>query len=673
MSGGLSGTFAGLCRGWTLAVLWAVTASMAAASDSATAGQTGALLAPAAQSTAPSSSASQLDKVRRWFGTGSAAADLLPADEAYQLAVRPQDGDTIIATLTPAKDYYIYRNRVQFRIESPPGVSVAKLTFPPGAVKEDPNFGKTEIYQQPFDVVIHLKWDGARAPSVRLHASYQGCHEPLGVCYPPIEKILTVGLGSAAAAAAAPPLAEVPAAEAAAPQADESEAGRIRNLFARAGVWALLGAFFGFGILLAFTPCMLPMIPILSGIIAGQGAAVTRKRALRLSAVYILGMAIAYAVAGVVAGLAGSLVSAALQSPWTLGAFAAIFVLLSLSMFGMYDLQLPTGLQGRLAAASNRLPGGRAVGVFLMGVLSAVIVGPCVAAPLAGALLYISQTRDAVLGGAALFSMAVGMGVPLLAIGASTSALLRRAGPWTVFIKAGFGVALLAMGIYVLSPVIAIVAQHLLWAALLIVSAVFLRAIDPLPAGAPRGLRFFKGVGVIALAAGVALLLGALSGSRDVLQPLAALRGIAAPADAREVRFETVKSVADVNARLASARGRYVMLDFAAEWCVSCKEMERFTFSDPGVQAQLRNMVLLRADLTANSVQDQALLRRFSLFGPPGIVFFDSQGREVPYRVIGFEPPARFLTSLRKVLSASAAGQAPGELRGTLPMGAAPI
>lgn len=646
----------GLCRCLLLAVMWLGVTSMAGLVATATAENRSALLAPAMQSTARSSLESPLASVKRWLGSSSTGGDLLPADEAYQLSVRSQDADTILATLTPAKGYYFYRDRIQFRIESPPGASVAKVTFPQGKVKEDPNFGTTEVYHEPFEAAVHLRWTGARSQSVRLNATYQGCNEALGVCYPPIEKTLAVAMRAPTAALTAAPWADTTAAASGAPigaRADESEAGRIRSMFASASVWAVLAAFFGFGVLLAFTPCMLPMIPILSGIIAGRGTTVSRRRALGFSSLYVLGMAMAYAAAGVVAGLAGSLVSAALQSPWALGSFAAIFVLLSLSMFGVYELQLPAGLQGRLATASNRLPGGRALGVFLMGVVSAVIVGPCVAAPLAGVLLYISQTRDALLGGAALFLMAVGMGVPLLVVGTSTNALLQRAGPWTAFVKAAFGVALLAMAIYVIAPVTPMVAQHLLWATLLIVSAVFLYAIDPLPADARPGLRFFKGLGVIGLVAGVALLLGALSGSRDVLQPLAALRAASAPAAAAELRFHTVKSVADLDERIASARGRYVMLDFWAEWCVSCKEMDRFTLSDPTVQARLRNVVLLRADLTANSAQDHALLRRFSLFGPPGIVFFDPQGRVLPYRVIGYESTARFLESLDKVLPAS--------------------
>jgi thiol:disulfide interchange protein DsbD len=592
-----------------------------------------------------------LDAVRGWLKSGSSAPELLPPDQAYQLSVRASAADTLVATLSPAPDYYLYRERIKFRIEDPAGIAVASVTLPPGDIKEDPNFGKTEVYHHPVDAVIRLSGPVAGGKSVRVHASYQGCNEPLGVCYPPIDKTLTVALDGAAAATTQAPAdtgakdARVDTASSARPQDEPSDAGRIRHLFSRGGPWALVAAFFGFGILLAFTPCMLPMIPILSGIIVGQGGHPTKRHAVGLSAVYVLGMAITYAAAGVAAGLAGSLLSAFLQNPWVLGAFAAVFVLLALSMFGLYELQLPSSLQSVLAGATGRIPGGRAAGVFLMGALSALIVGPCVAAPLAGALLYISQTRDAVLGGAALFSMAVGMGVPLMVVGATAGAFVRRAGPWTVSAMRLFGAAMLAVAIYLVSPVIPLVAQQLLWAALLIVSAMFLHAIDPLPNDAPGHRRLFKGVGVIGLVAGIALLAGALSGSRDLLQPLAGIRGAAAPAR-NEIAFQPVSSLADLDARLRSARGRYVMLDFWAEWCVSCKEMERFTFNDPQVQARLKDVLVLRADVTANNAQDQALLRRFALFGPPGIVFFDPQGQELAYRVIGFEPPEKFLVSL---------------------------
>ncbi len=643
---------------WTARLLSAIAGLLLAVTPTARAGGDPAASAPTPQYSQAPAARGPLDAVRSWLGGGSAQPELLPPDQAYQLSVRARDANTLVATLSPAKDYYLYRDRIKFSVEDPPGVAIESVSLPPGDIKEDPAFGKTEVYRHAVEAVIHLSWTGAHAQSIRLHASYQGCNEPRGVCYPPIEKTLTVALDGAGTASAQAPSdagakdAGIVASPRAQVQDDASQTGRIRRMFSSGGPWALVVAFFGFGVLLAFTPCMLPMIPILSAIIVGQGQHTTKRHAVGLSAVYVLGMALTYTAAGVAAGLAGSLLSAYLQSPWVLGGFAAIFVLLALSMFGLYELQLPSSLQSALAGASRRLPGGHATGVFLMGVLSALIVGPCVAAPLAGALLYISQTHNAALGGAALFSMAVGMGVPLLVVGTTAGAFVRRAGPWTASVKRLFGVVMLAVAIYLVSPVTPLVAQQLLWAALLIVSAMFVHAIDPLPHDAPGYRRFFKGIGVIGLVGGIALLAGALSGTPGLLQPLAGIRG--APTQvASAVTFEPVKSVADLDARLQSARGHYVMLDFWAEWCVSCKEMDRFTFSDPRVQARLKDLVVLRADVTANNADDQALLRRFSLFGPPGIVFFDPQGQELAYRVIGFEPPEKFLASLTRALAPS--------------------
>jgi len=564
----------------------------------------------------------------------AAQAELLPPERAFQLSVRAKDENTLIATLTPAKDYYLYRDRISFSVVDPPAVAIAGVSLPKGKAKADPTFGTVEVFYQPIDAVIDLRRSGSPVEQLKLRATYQGCNEPIGVCYAPIETTVTVALSAAASAQAA---------------ADSSDAGRVRQLFAQSGAWAVVAAFFGFGVLLAFTPCMLPMIPILSGIIVGHGQAMTRRHALGLSAIYVLGMALTYALAGVAAGLAGTLLSAYLQNPWVLGSFAAIFVLLALSMFGLYELQLPTALQSRLAGAGAGLHGGRVAGVFLMGVLSAVIVGPCVAAPLAGALLYIGQTRDVVLGGTALFSMAVGMGVPLLAVGGTAGTLLPKAGAWTESVMRVFGVAMLAVAVYLVSPVIPVVAQQLLWAALLIVPAIYLHALDPLPADAPGHRRLFKGVGVLALVMGVALMVGALAGHREILQPLAGFRG-ASSAVQRELPFQPVNSLAELDARLQAVRGRPVMLDFWAEWCVSCKEMDQFTFADPRVQARLKDVVLLRADVTATNADHRALLARFSLFGPPGIVFFDRDGKELDFRVIGYQAPERFLASLDRVL-----------------------
>jgi thioredoxin:protein disulfide reductase len=341
--------------------------------------------------------------------------------------------------------------------------------------------------------------------------------------------------------------------------------------------------------------------------------------------------------------------------PWrawrVLGSFAAVFVLLALSMFGFYELQLPAGLQTRLSEATNRVPGGRFAGDFVMGALSALIVGPCVAAPLAGALLYISQSRDAVLGGTALFAMALGMGVPLLAVGASAGALLPKAGPWMDTVKRFFGVLLIAVAIYMVSPLVPVAAQMLAWAALLIVSAVFLRVIDPLPQHAHGFQRFSKGVGVIALLAGAAYLVGALSGAPDIFRPLSGLVGGPAAPAASEPLFKRVATSAELDAAIKAAAGKPVLLDFYADWCVSCKEMERFTFSDTQVRQRLQGMVKVQADVTANNDGHQALLKRFRLFGPPGIIFFDKNGNEINgLRVIGFQNAEKFSAVLDEVL-----------------------
>ena len=602
-------------------------------------------------STAPAPSSGPLDAIRSLWSGKKATVELLPPEQAFTLDLRFRDASTLVAELRPVQGYYLYRDRITFSMTEPATGVISDVALPAGKQKADPFFGSVQVYYQPVEAVIALRQPVAVGEQIQLRATYQGCNEPLGVCYPPIDQDVTVAWTGAAA-----PMATLvaPAADAAVqrslPAAGADDGDRIRDLFAGGNRWALLAAFFGFGVLLAFTPCMLPMIPILSGIIVGQGETLTRRHALSLSAVYVFAMAVTYALAGIAAGLAGTMLSAYLQNAWVLGSFALVFVLLALSMFGLYELQLPVRLQNAMASAGNRVKGGKVVGVFLMGVLSAVIVGPCVAAPLAGALLYIGQTRDVVLGGTALFVMAIGMGVPLLVIGATTGSLLPRNGPWTGTVKRFFGVGMLAMAIYTVSPVIAVVAQQLLWAALLIVVAIYLHALDPLPVDVPGHRRLFKGVGVITLLAGAAMMVGALSGHREILQPLAGFRGVQAAATS-ELAFQRVTSVADLNTRVQAANGRPVMLDFWAEWCVSCKELDQFTFSDPRVQARLQDVLVLRADVTANNADDQALLRRFSLFGPPGIIFFDPQGQEVAYRVIGFESADKFLKSLDRALA----------------------
>lgn len=613
------------------------------------------------ESVSASSDSGILGPMRSWFGGENSDQELLPPDEAFKVSVRARDADTLVATLTAADGYYLYRDRIAFALQASSSAAIKNVALPQGKLKDDPTFGHVEVYYGSVQIPITLnRLSGSISDPLILQASYQGCNDPTGVCYPPINKTLSVVLVEAAQTSAASEGANVAQAQASSgiprstAKVQVSEKSLVRDLFAQDNAWALIATFFGFGLVLAFTPCMLPMIPILSGMIIGQGRSLSRRHAFGLSLVYVMAMAITYALAGVAAGLAGTMLSAYLQNPWVLGSFALIFVLLALSMFGFYQLQIPASIQSRLAGAANRSAGGKVLSVSVMGVLSAVIVGPCVAAPLAGALLYIGQTGDVVLGGLALFSLAIGMGVPLLIFGTTAGALLPKAGSWMKSVQHFFGVTMLAVAIYLISPVIPSVVHMSLWAALLIISAMYLKALDPLPDGSAGFVRLGKGVGVIALSSGLALLIGVLSGGRDVLQPLRSLSGPGAAAmqdiGSTELQFKKVTSLADLESQLQGAEGRYVMLDFWADWCISCKEMERFTFTDAQVRKRLKDVVLLKADVTANDAEDQALLKRFGLFGPPGIIFFDRQGAEIDFQVIGFQAPQKFLRSLDSVM-----------------------
>ena len=564
------------------------------------------------------------------------AEEFLDPAVAFKPSARALDGQTIEVVFDIAKGYYLYRDKFRFAVDGD-SVTLGTPVFPKGKEKDDENFGKVEVFYKNVAIRLPVERNASGELPLKLNVTSQGCADA-GVCYPPQMQSVAVTLPDAASApASAAPVA-----------VDADESGKIAGTLRHAGFWANLAFFFIAGLGLSLTPCVLPMIPILSGIIAGQGHKASHARGFALSLAYVLGMAVTYAAAGVAAGMTGTLLSAALQNVWVLGAFALIFVVLSFSMFGFYELQLPTALQSKLSEESGHLRSGRGVGVFAMGALSALIVGPCVAAPLAGALLYIGQTGDAVLGGTALFVMALGMGVPLIAVGTAGGSLLPKTGPWMEGVKKGFGVLLLATAVWLLSPVIPPVVAMLAWAALLIIPAIFLHALDPLPPHAKGWQRFWKGIGIVMLLTGAALLIGALAGNRDPLQPLAGLRGTAVAATADKPIFEPVRSIAELDARLATAT-RPVMLDFYADWCVSCKEMERYTFADPAVRAKMAGFTLLKADVTANTPEDKALLARFGLFGPPGIIFFAPDGKEIAgLRVVGFQEAGDFLKQLAR-------------------------
>jgi thioredoxin:protein disulfide reductase len=541
------------------------------------------------------------------------ADELLEPEKAFRFSARALDG-AIEVKFAIADGYYMYRDKFRFSAEGNPSVQLGTPQMPRGAIHKDEFFGQTETYRRQVAIVIPAQGEGR----FELKVVSQGCAD-VGVCYVPMESQATLRV----VAGTLVPSNSEPRWSIFASDMD------IAQLF-EGNAALVIASFFGFGLLLSFTPCVLPMIPILGGIIAGEGERLDKSRALMLSGTYVLSMALTYALAGVAAAYIGSLLAAYLQNVWVLGAFAAVFVLLALSMFGLYELRLPDALQQRLHTTHGRLKGGRLTPVAVMGVLSAVIVSPCVSAPLAGALLEISRSGDMVLGGSALFAMALGMGVPLMLVGLSEGALLPRAGAWMVGVKKFFGFMLLAVAIWILSPVLPPLASMLAWSLLAF--------------GVASLLRRSWVAAALPLVVGIAILVGALAGSRDPLRPLAVFT--AGTPHSTPVAWTRVASLADLQTQL-KAPGKLVMLDFYADWCVSCKEMESFTFSDPKVRAQLNQMLLLQVDVTANNEHDKALLKRFSLFGPPGIVFFDADGREIKgLRVIGYQNPERFLKTL---------------------------
>ncbi|WP_409515324.1 protein-disulfide reductase DsbD [Achromobacter animicus] len=592
-----------------------------------------------------------------WQAAARADTEFLEPEKAFVFSANMASPDTLALHYKVAPGYYMYRERFAIAISPADATTLGEAVYPKGEVKYDPTFEKDmEVFHK--DVTIRVPV-GAGGQPFTLTLTGQGCADA-GLCYPPMDstvKLTPVAGGYAVAGtglggAMAPQVASG-GLSALVNAGDTGLADALGGL----GWIKTAGVFLVLGLLLAFTPCVLPMIPILSSIVLGgaQQERPSRGRGLALAATYVLGMSVVYTALGVAAGLSGAGLAAWLQTPWILTLFAILLTVLALAMFDVFTFQMPSGVQAMLSERSSRVPGGRYTGALVMGALSALIVGPCVAAPLAGALLYISQTGDVLLGGSALFAMAWGMGVPLLIVGASSSALLPKAGAWMDGVKRLFGMLLLATAWWMLIPVVPTWVQMTGWAFLAVVSAVMLRAFDALPQNAGAGRMFGKGLGLLLALAAAAWLVGAASGGRDVLQPLShlAARGDAPATGATaagEVHFTRVRSNAELDALLAQST-RPVMLDFYADWCVSCREMERFTFTDPGVAQRMAGMVLVQADVTANNAEDRALLKRFRLFGPPGIMFFEPGGKEIAdARVVGFQDAKRFTESLDRVL-----------------------
>ena len=576
-------------------------------------------------------------------GSNSDQQKFLPPDQAYKFTAEAKDQNTLELRWQVTPGYYLYRQKFHLTSDNP-DVQLGTPDFPQGQIKNDQYFGTSEIYAQDVDVLVPVTRSSDVA-TFHLTASYQGCAEA-GFCYPPITHTLALDLAAAgpmsgASAVAAPPLAEQ---------------DRLAELLAHGNILWLIVSFMGVGILLAFTPCLLPMIPILSGIIVGQGKKLTTHHAFALSLTYVLAMAAVYAVVGVIVGLAGSNIQLALQNPYVLGAFSLVFVALALSMFGFYELQMPSAVQSWLAKHSNTQQSGAFFGVGIMGALSALICGPCITAPLVAVLVFIGQSGSALRGGLALFALGLGMGIPLLIIGTSAGKFLPRAGAWMNAVKHVFGVVMLGLAIWFMSRVLPGPVTLTLWAALAIVCGIFMGALEHSTKGWHR---LWKGLGLIALMYGMLLLIGAATGADDPLMPLShfSITGSAGSGRSSPVNslpFKRIKTTADLDREVAAAAaaGRPVMLDFSADWCVACKELEHDTYSDGQVQAALSNAVLLQADVTANDADDQALFKRFGIYGPPSVMFFGSDGQErTADRVVGYLAPADFLKRVQSATS----------------------
>ena len=602
------------------------------------------------------SSSNPLDALKslgQSLGLSSNDDEFLKPDEAFAFSADVDNANTIHAHWDIAKSYYLYRDKFKFELQNANGVTIGSITMPKGDEKVDESFGRMVVYHNAVDVRIPLTRTNLEPTQVTLLAKYQGCSEK-GFCYPPMSQTMPLSLPKATQASLPLSTTANTAADTGKTNEPLSEQDQIAATLASGNTLITIISFFGFGLLLAFTPCIFPMIPILSSIIVGQGAAVTTRRAFIMSMVYVLAMALTYTAAGIIAGLFGQNLQAAFQNPWILGSFSAVFVALAFSMFGFYDIQMPSFIQSKLTDVSNRQQGGSLLGVGVMGFLSALIVGPCVAAPLAGALIYIGQTGDPYLGGAALFALSLGMGAPLVVIGTSAGKFLPRAGAWMDAVKAVFGVLLLAVAIWMLERIIPAEVTMLLWGVLLIVAGIYMGAFEPVGEGKSGWHKLWKGLGLVSLIYGALLLIGMSCGGKDPMQPLANLNlgaGGATTVAHKELPFKRVKGLQQLDAAIksANAQGKLVMLDLYADWCVSCKEMEKYTFADPRVQTALGDMVLLQADLTANDEDDQALLKKYGLIGPPSILFFNTLGVEQRrYRLVGFLDADKFMDHVTK-------------------------
>ena len=580
------------------------------------------------------------------LGNTSGNAEFLPVDEAFKPVLIARDGNTVEVAVQVTPGYYLYRDKLSVSTDSTVA-QLGQLELPEGELKVDEWFGEMQVYHDDVFAILPVARGSPEAMDLTLTVGYQGCADG-GLCYPPQTRSLTVSLPPATAVSALKASSAGPV----------SEQDRLAQLISGSSIVLVIATFFGAGLLLAFTPCVLPMVPILSGIIAGEGDDVSPARGFSLALSYVMGMALIYTGAGIIAAAVGLQLQAVFNAPWVLTLFAGLFVILALGMFGLFELQMPSSIQSKIATVSGGQKSGTVIGAFIMGALSSLIVTACVAPPLVATLTVIGQTGDMLRGGIALFALSLGMGAPLLLVGASAGKLLPKAGPWMVAVRNAFGFMMLGLAIWMLSRILPGTVTLALWGVLVLMAGVFLGGLTTLNSDSNGTAKLGKGFGFIAVLYGIVMLLGSLAGGENPLRPLATINvgGGSSAVDEHELAFQRIKSVEDLDRAIASAsqQGKTAMLDFYADWCVSCKEMEAYTFTDPDVQQTLSNTVLLQADVTANDEIDQALLQRFGVFGPPTIIFFGSDGlQRNGYEVVGYMKAADFATHVRKAFEAT--------------------
>ena len=583
---------------------------------------------------------SSISGIGGFTGIGGGANEPLSPDEAFKFDLFAFDGQTLNALWNITPGHYLYQNKIKFSVAGEASaVTLGKPELPDGLAYKDVYFGDVVTYEEDFEARIPVN---GYKKLLTINATYQGCSKITGICYPPQTKTVEVDFSNFEPASTIKTAESIekpitPPAPTQVAEPIKTEQSILGDTLKNKGILTIIGAFFIGGLLLTFTPCVFPMIPILSGIITGQGKDITRGKSFALSLAYVIPMALTYAVAGIIAGYTGANLQAALQNPWVISIFALLFVGLSFSMFGFYELQMPSGIQNRLNNLSNNQRGGSLIGAGIMGVLSALIVGPCVTAPLIAALAYIADTKDVVLGGLSLFMLGMGMGAPLLLIGFSAGSILPRAGAWMDTVKHVFGVMMLAMAIWMLDRVIPIQATLLLSGILLIGSAIYLGATDTLGEHSSNWQRLWKSTGLVSLLLGAILIIGAAAGSKSYFAPLSGLlsdnktnTGVLTESSNEGLQFTKIKSLTDLNATLAEAKRQQkpVMLDFYAYWCIPCREMEHSVFADSVVMKSLENTIVIQADVTDMTADDSELLRTLKVYGPPHIIFYDKNGEE---------------------------------------------